>query len=102
MVIVIEHPKDHFQNYGARMVEQPVGEPLIGTGDSPEAALEDLRETLQKLIDGNFDDETQMILANELLPYLYEEDFQVFVEPQIKIESPLSFNLNFDNYLSRL
>ena len=102
MVIVIEQPKDQFQNYGAWMVEQPVGEPLIGTGDSPEAALEDLREILQKLIDGNYDDETQMILANELLPYLYEEDFQVFVESQIKIDSPLSFHLNFDNYLSNL
>lgn len=102
MVIIIERPKDQFQNYGAWMVEQPVGEPLIGTVDSPEAALEDLRETLQKLIDGKYDDETQMILANKLLPYLYEEDFQVFVEPPIKIDSPLSFNLNFDNYLSNL
>lgn len=102
MVIVIERPKDQFQSYGAWMVDQPVGEPLIGTGDSPKAALDDLRETLQKLIDGNYDDETQMILADELLPYLYEEDFQVFVEPQIKIDSTLSFNLNFDNYISRL
>ena len=101
MVIVIEQPKDQFQNYGAWMVEQPVGEPVIGTGDTPEAALEDLRETLQRWIDGYFDDETQMILANDLLPYLYEEDFQVFVEPQIKIDSPLSFNLNFDNFISR-
>ena len=102
MVILIEQPKDHFQSYCAWIVEQPVGEPLIGTGDSPETALEDLRETLQKLIDGNYDDETQMILADDLLPYLYEEDFQVFVEPPIKIDFPLSFNLNFDNYLSRL
>ena len=101
MVIVIEQPKDQFQNYCAWMVEQPVGEPVIGTGDTPEAALEDLRETLQRWIDGYFDDETQMILANELLPYLYEEDFQVFVEPQIKIDSPLIFNLNFDNFISR-
>ena len=82
MVIVIEQPKDQFQHYGAWIVEQPVGEPLIGTGDSPEAALEDLRETLQKLIDGNYDDETQTILVDKLLPLLYEEDFQVFVEPQ--------------------
>lgn len=102
MVIVIEQPKDQFQNYGAWMVEQPAGEPIIGTGDSPEAALEDLRYTLQRLIDGDFDDETQMILADELIPLLYEEDFQVFVEPQIKLESPLIFNLNFDNYLSSL
>ena len=102
MVIVIEQPKDQFQNYGAWMVDQPVGEPLIGTGDSPEAALEDLRETLQKLIDGNYDDETQMILADELLPYLYEENFQVFVEPQVKIDFPIKFKLNFDNYISRL
>lgn len=102
MVIVIEQPKDQFQNYGAWIVDQPVGEPLIGTGDSPEAALEDLRETLQKLIDGNYDDETQMMLADELVPYLYEDAFQVFVESPIKKNSSLSFNLNFDNYISRL
>ena len=35
MVIVIEQPKDQFQNYGAWIVEQPVGEPVIGTGDYP-------------------------------------------------------------------
>lgn len=100
MVVVIEQPKDQFQNYGAWMPDQPAGIPVIGTGDSPEEALEDLRYTLQRWIDGYFDDEDQMMLADELLPQLYEEDFQVFVEPQIKLERPLVFNLDFDNYLN--
>lgn len=101
MVIVIEKPQDQFQNYGAWMPDLSAGAPVIGTGNSPEAALEDLRETLQNWIDGYFDDEDQMLLADELLSQLYEEDFQIFVEPSIKLESPLSFNLDFENYLSR-
>lgn len=81
------------------MPELPVGGTVIGTGDSPEAALEDLRETFQKWIDGEFDDENQMELADELLPLLYEEGFQVFVEPPVNLDSPLGFHLDFDNYM---
>ena len=73
------------------------------TGDwnrsNPEESLEDLTSTLQNLIDGNFADENDLILANALLPELYDEDFQILVEPGINIARSLLFHLNFDNYI---
>lgn len=99
MKIIIESPKDQFQQFMAWIDEQPGGEPVLGTGRTPEESIEDLRSTLQNLIDGNYDDENDLILANSLLPLLYDEEFQIFVEPGIKVNRTLSFNLDFKNYI---
>lgn len=99
MTILIEAPKDRFQQYTAWMPEQPGGCPMVGTGYSPDKALENLRSMIQELIDGNFEDENDLIQAKELLPELYDEEFQIFLEPGIQVTIPLSFNLNFDNYI---
>lgn len=56
MTILIESPKDRFQQYTAWMPEQPGGCPMVGTRCSPDEALEDPRSMIQELIDGNFED----------------------------------------------
>ena len=101
MKIIIESPKDRFQQYMAWFDEQPAREPVVGTGETPEESLEDLRIRLQNLIEGKYEDENDLILANWLLPELFDEEFQIFVETGIKVKEPLSFNLNFDNYIFR-
>ena len=99
MNILIERPRDQFQQFMAWLPDQPGGRPMIGTGDTPNEALEDLKEMIQKLIDGNYDNERDLIQAKELLPGLFEEDFQIFLEPGIEIKNSLSFDLDFDNYI---
>ena len=43
MKIIIASPKDQIQQYMAWIDEQPVGEPVEDTGQTPEEALENLR-----------------------------------------------------------
>ena len=99
MKIIIESPKDRFLQFMAWIDEQPAGEPVVGTGETPEESLEDLRITLQNLIEGKYDDENDLVLANSLLPELFDEEFQIFVESGIIPNKPLYFNLDFDNYI---
>lgn len=99
MTILIEAPKDNIQQYTAWMPEQPGGSPMVGTGCSPDEALEDLRSMIQNLIDGCYEDENDLIQAKELLPGLYDIEFQIFVEPGINFTGSLYFNLVFDNYI---
>ena len=99
MTILVVAPRDKSQQFMAWLPDQPGGYPMTGTGDTPEEALKDLREMIQNLIDGNYGDERDLIQAKELLPGLYGEDFQIFLEPGIEVNSPLSFDLDFDNYI---
>ena len=90
--IVVEAPKDRFQQYMAWFLKQPEDLALVvGTGISAEEALKDLQDTLQYYVNGNFADETEMILANKIVPLLQKSKFKVYKA----VEFP--FELNFDN-----
>ena len=90
--IVVEAPKDRFQQYMAWFLKQPDDLALVtGTGNSVEEALKDLKDTLQYYIDGNFADETELVLANKIVPVLQKSKFKVYKA----LEFP--FELNFDN-----
>lgn len=90
--IVVEEPKDRFQQYMAWFVNQSDDLALItGTGDSTEEALQDLQDTLQYYINGIFADETEMILANKIVPRLYKSKFKVYKAVELSLE------LDFEN-----
>ncbi|MCH5240803.1 MAG: hypothetical protein J1F67_00040 [Muribaculaceae bacterium] len=90
--IVVEAPKDRFQQYMAWFLKQPEDLALItGTGNSTEEALKDLQETLQYYINGDFANETEMMLANKIVPVIQKSKFKVYKA----VEFP--FELNFDN-----
>ena len=90
--IVVEEPKDRFQQYMAWFVNQSDDLALItGTGDSTEEALQDLQDTLQYYINGVFADETEMILAKKIVPRLYKSKFKVYKA----IELPLELNFDY-------
>lgn len=90
--IVVEAPKDRFQQYMAWFLKQPDDLALVtGTGNSTEEALKDLQDTLQYYINGNYADETEMILANKIVPVLQKSKFKVYKTVE------LPFELNFNN-----
>lgn len=91
MIVLIEDPKDQFQQFMAWIVEQPGEVAVTGTGASPEEALLDLQATLQRLIEGHYNDEEEMELAEELVPWIMEDGIQVYAE------SPLGMELDFSN-----
>ena len=91
MLILISKPEDGFQQYMAWMPEQE-GNPITGVGNSPEEALYDLQLTLQRLINGEYEDEEEMMIAKELIPALYHDIPQVFIE----YAHPL--DLDFENW----
>lgn len=64
---------------------------VVGTGNSAEEALKDLQDSLQHYINGNFADETEMIMANKIVPLLHKSKFKVYKT----VEFP--FELNFDS-----
>ena len=63
---------------------------MTGTGETPEEALLDLQATLQRLIEGQYADEEEMALADELVPWIMEDGIQVYAESKLGMELDFS------------